>query len=108
MGTGACTSRSADWPLPPAQQGNATWEISRNVVIEVDGTKSVLENLENVSASTASTESAVKDVDVTANAVAETVGRLKSEVEGFLNKVAAALGPPSPHREPRRCQGRCR
>jgi len=69
-----------------------------NVVIEADGAKSAVENVEDLSASIAGTNSVAKDMDVTAGAIAETVERLKSEVEGFLNKVAAAWGPPSPHR----------
>jgi methyl-accepting chemotaxis protein len=72
------------------QQGSATQEISSNVVVAADGTQSVVKNIEAVSASIATTESAAKDVDTTAGEVADTVEQLKAEVEGFLKEVAAA------------------
>jgi methyl-accepting chemotaxis protein len=72
------------------QQGAATQEISRNVQQAAMGTAQVASNITDVSRGASETGSASSQVLGSAQSLARDSGRLRAEVEKFVNTVRAA------------------
>jgi methyl-accepting chemotaxis protein len=72
------------------QQGAATQEISRNVQQAAMGTAEVASNITDVSRGASETGSASSQVLGSAQSLARDSGRLRAEVEKFVNTVRAA------------------
>jgi methyl-accepting chemotaxis protein len=72
------------------QQGAATQEISRNVQQAAMGTAEVAANITDVSRGASETGSASSEVLGSAQSLARDSGRLRAEVEKFVNTVRAA------------------
>jgi methyl-accepting chemotaxis protein len=70
------------------QQNAATSEISRNAANAARGTSMVLAALGKVSEAATGTRTAAETVLSASNSVDTSVGNLRAEIEGFLNKVA--------------------
>jgi len=70
------------------QQSAATSEISRNAANAASGTNMVVAVLGKVSEAAAGTRAAAATVLNASNSVDTSVGNLRAEIEGFLNKVA--------------------
>jgi methyl-accepting chemotaxis protein len=70
------------------QQNAATSEISRNAVNAARGTSMVVSVLGKVSDAAIGTRAAAETVLNASNSVDTSVGDLRAEIEGFLNKVA--------------------
>jgi methyl-accepting chemotaxis protein len=70
------------------QQNAATSEISRNAANAARGTNMVVAVLGKVSEAAAGTRAAAATVLNASNSVDTSVGNLRAEIEGFLNKVA--------------------
>jgi methyl-accepting chemotaxis protein len=70
------------------EQNVATGEISQNVAGAAEGAKLVVTVLSEVAGATAKTQQAARTVLAASQSVAEAAANLRSEVEGFLTKVA--------------------
>jgi methyl-accepting chemotaxis protein len=70
------------------QQNAATSEISRNAANAARGTNLVVSVLGKVSEAATGTRAAAETVLSASNSVDSSVGNLRAEIEGFLNKVA--------------------
>jgi PAS domain S-box-containing protein len=70
------------------EQNVATGEISQNVSGAAEGAKLVVTVLSEVAGATAKTQQAARTVLAASQSVAEAAANLRSEVEGFLTKVA--------------------
>ncbi len=70
------------------QQNAATSEITRNAVNAARGTSAVVAALGKVSDAAIGTRAAAETVLTASNSVDSSVGNLRAEIEGFLNKVA--------------------
>jgi methyl-accepting chemotaxis protein len=79
------TSAAADSVL---RQNAATGEISRNVASAADGAKMVVAVLSEVAGATVETQESAQTVLTAAESVEEAAANLRTEVEGFLHKVA--------------------
>jgi len=72
------------------QQGAATREISRNVEQAAHGTQLISESIGDVRDGAVATGEAAVQVQGAAHSLAEQVGRLSREVDGFLDNIRAA------------------
>ncbi len=72
------------------QQGDATREIARNIHNASQGAQQVTENISGVLEAAQSASSASSQILASAGDLAQQAGRLRVEVEGFLNSVRAA------------------
>jgi methyl-accepting chemotaxis protein len=70
------------------EQNAATSEISRNAVNAARGTSMVVAALGKVSEAATGTRAAAETVLTASNSVDTSIGNLRAEIEGFLNKVA--------------------
>ena len=70
------------------QQNAATSEISRNAANAARGTNAVVSGLGKVAEAATGTRIAAETVLNASNSVDSSVGNLRAEIEGFLNKVA--------------------
>ena len=70
------------------QQSAATSEISQNVTSAADGAKLVVTVLNEVAGATTETQKSAQTVLTAAESVEQAAANLRSEVEGFLTKVA--------------------
>ena len=70
------------------QQSAATGEISQNVTSAADGAKLVVTVLSEVAGATTETQESAQTVLAAAESVEKAAANLRSEVEGFLTKVA--------------------
>jgi methyl-accepting chemotaxis protein len=82
------STRAASAASSVLQQNAATSEISRNAVNAARGTNAVVAVLGKVSAAASGTRAAAETVLGASNSVDASVGSLRAEIEGFLNKVA--------------------
>ena len=71
-----------------AQQAVATGEISQNVASAADGARTIVAVLSEVAGATAKTQESAQTVLIASQSVEEVAANLRSEVEGFLTKVA--------------------
>ena len=71
------------------QQSAATGEISKNVTSAADEAKVIVAILRQVAGATTETQQSAQTVLIAAKSMEEALGNLRSEVEGFLSKVAA-------------------
>jgi len=71
------------------QQEAATGEISHNVASAAAGSKAIVAVLDEVAGGATQTKVSAQTVLAAAEAVEQATGKLRSEVEGFLGKVAA-------------------
>jgi methyl-accepting chemotaxis protein len=71
------------------QQSAATGEISQNVTSAADGAKLIVTVLSEVAGATTETQESAQTVLAASESVEEAAANLRSEVEGFLTKVAA-------------------
>lgn len=72
------------------EQGAATSEISRNAQSAASGTVALASDVKDVTATVSETEDAARSVRVAADALAGQATSLKSSIDGFLGRVAAA------------------
>jgi methyl-accepting chemotaxis protein len=72
-----------------SQQSSATSEISHNVTSAADGAKLVVSVLDEVAQAAGDTRSSAEDVLAASQEVEAAAAALRSEVEGFLQRVAA-------------------
>ncbi|MDI1346725.1 MAG: methyl-accepting chemotaxis protein [Pseudolabrys sp.] len=70
------------------QQAVATDEISQNVASAADGAKKIVAVLSEVAGATVKTQESAQTVLTASKSVEEVAANLRSEVEGFLTKVA--------------------
>jgi methyl-accepting chemotaxis protein len=70
------------------QQAVATGEISQNVASAADGAKKIVAVLSEVAGATVKTQESAQTVLTASKSVEEVAANLRSEVEGFLTKVA--------------------
>ena len=70
------------------QQSAATSEISQNVTSAADGAKLIVTVLSEVAGATTETQESAQTVLAASESVAKAAANLRSEVEGFLTKVA--------------------
>lgn len=84
----AITTRTSGAAASVLQQNNATSEITRNAVNAARGTSAVVAALNKVSDAALGTRVAAETVLSASDSVDASVGKLRGEIEGFLNKVA--------------------
>ena len=70
------------------QQNSATAEISQNVTSAADGAKLIVSVLSEVAGATTESQESAQTVLAASKLVEEVAANLRSEVEGFLTKVA--------------------
>jgi len=70
------------------QQSAATGEISQNVASAADGARMVVTVLSEVAGATTETQQSAQTVLTASESVEKAAANLRSEVEGFLTKVA--------------------
>lgn len=81
-------TRAASAAASILQQNTATSEISRNAANAARGTSLVVSVLGKVSDAATGTRAAAETVLNASNSVDTSVGDLRAEIEGFLDKVA--------------------
>jgi methyl-accepting chemotaxis protein len=84
----AISTRTSGAAASVLQQNAATSEITRNAVNAARGTSTVVTALNKVSDAAIGTRVAAETVLTASNSVDASVGKLRSEIESFLNKVA--------------------
>jgi methyl-accepting chemotaxis protein len=72
------------------QQGDATQEIARNIQSASKGAQQVSDNIGGVLAAAQDSSTASSEMLASANVLTEQAGRLRAEVDAFLNSVRAA------------------
>ena len=72
------------------QQGAATRDISNNIQLVAQGTNSVASNIAGVNAAAANTGVAAGQVLAAADGLSRQADKLRTDVNGFLNKIRAA------------------
>jgi methyl-accepting chemotaxis protein len=82
------STRAASAAASILEQSAATSEITRNAVNAASGTSSVVTALGKVAEAAVSTRGAAETVLNASQSVDSSVGNLRAEIEGFLNKVA--------------------
>ena len=82
------STRAASAAASILQQNAATSEISRNAANAAGGTSTVVAALSKVAEAALGTRTAAETVLTASKSVDTSVGNLRSEIEGFLKKVA--------------------
>ncbi|HXQ83989.1 MAG TPA: hypothetical protein VN769_07975 [Xanthobacteraceae bacterium] len=82
------STRTAGAAASVLQQNAATSEITRNAVNAARGTNAVVTALNKISDAAIGTRVAAETVRIASNSVDASVGKLRAEIESFLNKVA--------------------
>ncbi len=72
------------------QQGSATMEISENVQMAAQGTRSAAHNVSEVSVKVTETQEAASQVLDASQAVADNAARLRKTINSFMEDIRAA------------------